>query len=159
AAPSSSRRPCVLALPRPRYPSSPCCSSSARSATSSPRARPSIGSSAGSARSSSTHGSSARQSRSHAAPSALRCAVRAELQEALVQRILAHLDARTTDTGAGPHRQPVASYVDPVRYAREVGTLFNELPLAIAHSSQLAHPGDFLTHDASGVPLLVVRRD
>lgn len=85
--------------------------------------------------------------------------MRAERQEALVRRILAHLDARTTDTGAGPHREPVASYVDPVRHAREVGELFSELPLAIAHSSQLARPGDFLTHDASGVPLLVVRRD
>ena len=86
-----------------------------------------------------------------------RCAL--SCSESLVRRILAHLDARTTDTGAGPHREPVASYVDPVRHAREVGALFRELPLAIAHSSQLATPGDFLTHDASGVPLLVVRGD
>lgn len=37
--------------------------------------------------------------------------------------------------------------------------LFRRLPVAIAHASQLAAPGDFLTHDASGAPLLVVRGD
>ncbi len=84
--------------------------------------------------------------------------MRAELQQALVRRVLAHLDARTTDTGTGPHRQPVAAYLDPVRHAREAA-LFTDLPVAIAHASQLAKPGDFLTHDASGVSLLVVRRD
>jgi len=81
------------------------------------------------------------------------------VQQALVRRVLAHLEARTTDTGAGPHAQPVASYIDPVQYARESHTLFGELPLAIGHSSQLANPGDFITHDWSGSPLLVVRHD
>jgi phenylpropionate dioxygenase-like ring-hydroxylating dioxygenase large terminal subunit len=33
------------------------------------------------------------------------------------------------------------------------------MPLVVAHSSMLAAPGDFVTHDLSGVPLLVVRGD
>lgn len=82
-----------------------------------------------------------------------------ELQRQLVRRVLAHLDARTTDTAAAPSTRSVAAYTDPALYARECATLFRDLPLPIAHVSQLAAPGAFLTHDASGVPLLIVRGD
>jgi len=53
----------------------------------------------------------------------------------------------------------VAAYVDEARHERELGKLFRDYPLAIGHSSQLAAPGDFFTHDATGVPLLVTRGD
>src|SRR5687768_652890 len=79
------------------------------------------------------------------------------LQRTLVHRLLAHLEHRTTDREPAPSRLPVAAYADADRLAREQAKIFRELPLAIAHSSQLAAPGDFLTHDHSGVPLLVVR--
>ena len=78
------------------------------------------------------------------------------LQAQLVRRVLAHLEHETTDAAA-PSSQPIEAYADPARFAREVDTLFRDLPLAIGHVSQLAKPGDFITHDASGVPLLVVR--
>jgi phenylpropionate dioxygenase-like ring-hydroxylating dioxygenase large terminal subunit len=82
-----------------------------------------------------------------------------ETQIALVKRVLAHVDRKTTDTGAGPTLQPVAPYVDRARFEREIAVLFRKLPLAIAHGSTIPQPGDYFTHDASGVPLLVVRRD
>jgi phenylpropionate dioxygenase-like ring-hydroxylating dioxygenase large terminal subunit len=81
------------------------------------------------------------------------------LQQTLVRRVLAHLEQRTTDSEPAPSRLPFAAYADADRLAREQLRLFRELPLAIAHASQLAAPGDFLTHDRSGVPLLVVRGD
>jgi phenylpropionate dioxygenase-like ring-hydroxylating dioxygenase large terminal subunit len=85
--------------------------------------------------------------------------VHPELQRRLVTRVLAHLDARTTDTADRASTRAVAAYVDPSVFAKERATLFRGLPLAIAHVSQLAAPGSFVTHDASSVPLLVVRGD
>ncbi|HWO26320.1 MAG TPA: SRPBCC family protein [Kofleriaceae bacterium] len=82
-----------------------------------------------------------------------------DLQAALVRRVLAHLEQRTTDAEAAPSTVPVAAYADPARLERERARLFRDLPLAIGHASQLPAPGDFITHDATGAPLLVVRTD
>ena len=71
--------------------------------------------------------------------------------------MLAHLEHATTDSAAAPTLQPAAAYADPERYGREVQTVFRRLPLAVGHVSQLAKAGDFITHDHSGVPLLVAR--
>ncbi len=77
----------------------------------------------------------------------------------LVRRVLAHVETRTTDHAAMPTTRAVAAYVDAERHEREVQALFRGLPVAIAHRSALAAPGDFVTHDANGRPLLVVRGD
>lgn len=82
-----------------------------------------------------------------------------QLQHQLVRRVLAHLEHETTDRDAAPTRLGVDAYVDPARYDREHARLFRDLPLPIGHASRLRAPGDFLTHDASGVPILVVRGD
>jgi phenylpropionate dioxygenase-like ring-hydroxylating dioxygenase large terminal subunit len=78
---------------------------------------------------------------------------------ALIERVLAHAETKTTDTAAAPSFEPARPYVDEAHHAREVSQLFRRIPLAIAHASTVAKPGDFLIHDASGVPLLVVRGD
>jgi phenylpropionate dioxygenase-like ring-hydroxylating dioxygenase large terminal subunit len=67
--------------------------------------------------------------------------------------VLAHLEHKTTDTEPAPTLQPVAQYLDAAP------ALFRELPVIVGHASQVAAPGDFITHDASGVPLLIVRGD
>ncbi len=54
---------------------------------------------------------------------------------------------------------PVERYLDADRYAREVDVLFRQTPQLVAHTSQLAEPGDFLVHDAAGVPVLLMRGD
>jgi phenylpropionate dioxygenase-like ring-hydroxylating dioxygenase large terminal subunit len=82
----------------------------------------------------------------------------------LVRRVLTHVEAKTTDTDASgqPTRLEAAAYADQDRLAREIRVLFGgkgEVPIAIAHGSELPKPGDFLTHDDSGAPLLVVRRE
>jgi phenylpropionate dioxygenase-like ring-hydroxylating dioxygenase large terminal subunit len=61
--------------------------------------------------------------------------------------------------GEGPSTVGVPTYVDDARFSREQERLFRALPLAVAHVSQLPSPGSFVTHDASGVPLLIVRGD
>lgn len=82
-----------------------------------------------------------------------------EIQTRLVKRILAHVEARTTDREEGPSTLPIEAYADAARLDRETETLFRALPLPVAHASALAAPGDFVTHDDAGVPLLVVRGD
>lgn len=77
----------------------------------------------------------------------------------LVRRVLAHLETRTTDRDEAETTLDVAAYLDEARFAREVERLFRGLPVMIAHASVLASPGDFVTHDALGLPLLVVRGD
>ena len=84
--------------------------------------------------------------------------MRPELQRSLVRRVLAHLEARTTDTEAAPSRRAASAYTDPAVFERE-RAMFRTGPIAVAHATQLAEPGSFITHDASGVPLLVVRGD
>jgi phenylpropionate dioxygenase-like ring-hydroxylating dioxygenase large terminal subunit len=78
-------------------------------------------------------------------------------QVELIRRGLAHVASRTTDRDAEPTTVPVEHYIDERRYAREIDVLFRQGPITVGHSSQLVAPGDFLTHDGSGVPLLVVR--
>lgn len=85
----------------------------------------------------------------------------AKRQIELVKRALAHVAARTTDadTKRGPTRLRAATYLGEERLAREQERLFRTLPLVVAHSSMLRSPGDFITHDQGGIPLLVVRGD
>lgn len=52
---------------------------------------------------------------------------------------------------------PVEQYTCPKFYKAEQRALFQGLPLVVGHTSELKEPGDFLTHDAAGIPLLLVR--
>jgi len=89
--------------------------------------------------------------------------MRPELQHQLIERVLAHVEHRTTDTEDRPTLLPTAAYYAgadrEARFAREQTALFRELPVLAGHVSQIPNPGDFFTHDASGVPLLIARDD
>jgi phenylpropionate dioxygenase-like ring-hydroxylating dioxygenase large terminal subunit len=80
-----------------------------------------------------------------------------DLQCPLVRRVLAHLDARTTDSDPGMTTVPIEAYADAKRIERESARLFRDYPLVVGHVSQVPNPGDFFTHDASGVPLIITR--
>jgi len=83
----------------------------------------------------------------------------AKKQLELVRRSLAHVATRNTDRDPKPTTVAVQTYLDERRYAREREVLFRRSPVAVAHVSQLVSPGDFVTHDGTGIPLLVVRGD
>lgn len=76
-------------------------------------------------------------------------------QVALVRRILGHMQAGTTDRGAAAG-SPVTRYLSSERLAREQ-KMIRSLPVMICASSSVAQPGDWFTHDLSGVPIVVVR--
>ncbi|MFL6129079.1 MAG: aromatic ring-hydroxylating oxygenase subunit alpha [Mycobacteriales bacterium] len=78
-------------------------------------------------------------------------------QHRLIERILTHLDRRTTDAGGEERYVPVTDYLDPQLYAAEVEAAHRSRPLIVGHAGQLAEPGDFITDEVAGTPVLLVR--
>jgi phenylpropionate dioxygenase-like ring-hydroxylating dioxygenase large terminal subunit len=81
------------------------------------------------------------------------------LQTRLASEIFRHMAAGTTDLVPEEMQQPVRLYFDPLHAARERAALFRCLPLVAAHGSELPEPGDFVTCDLAGTPVLIVRQD
>jgi phenylpropionate dioxygenase-like ring-hydroxylating dioxygenase large terminal subunit len=77
----------------------------------------------------------------------------------LTRQILTHLDAGTTATVDEVMRNPITNFTCPDRLAREQEILFRKHPLMLALSGDLAAPGDYITNDHLGVPILMVRGD
>ena len=83
--------------------------------------------------------------------------MQAELQQELSRRLFAHLDAGTTDVWPDVVRQPVSAYTCPDRAERERRELFQRRPLFVGLSGLLPNPGDWITSDETGIPVLIVR--
>jgi Rieske 2Fe-2S family protein len=83
--------------------------------------------------------------------------VRHEKQVELLDRVLGHVESHSTQLADEEGRVPVSNYTSPERLAQESRVLFRRYPLIVGHASELPKPGDFMTHDASGVPLVIVR--
>jgi phenylpropionate dioxygenase-like ring-hydroxylating dioxygenase large terminal subunit len=79
-------------------------------------------------------------------------------RRALVARIREYIDSGTTAMAPQVFRNPLKAYASPERLAQEQSTLFRDFPLLLGLSCDLRNPGDFLTDDYSGVPLLLVRQ-
>ncbi len=75
----------------------------------------------------------------------------------LTKEVLAHLDARTTALAPDVMYHATAAYASPERLALEKQILFRKYPLLMGLSCQLPSPGDYLTDDFSGLPIIVVR--
>jgi phenylpropionate dioxygenase-like ring-hydroxylating dioxygenase large terminal subunit len=78
-------------------------------------------------------------------------------QVAYIERLLGMARTNTRDDAPGLSHAPVREYFDPARYESEVGLLFRRYPVVVAFSGQLRKPGDFVTHNDTGQPILVVR--
>jgi choline monooxygenase len=73
----------------------------------------------------------------------------------IVHRILAHIDAGTTDEGDA-WREPVEAYLDPARFADEL-RLLRSMPSVYVPCVAIPNPGDHVERVAFGVPLFAVR--
>lgn len=78
---------------------------------------------------------------------------------ALIERIIAYADNKTTDMAEQGGQLPVSRYSDPGRFEVECETIFGRLPRAVGHGSQIPDTGDFITVEAGHQPLLIVRRE
>jgi phenylpropionate dioxygenase-like ring-hydroxylating dioxygenase large terminal subunit len=73
----------------------------------------------------------------------------------VVRRVLAHVDAATTDEGPA-WREPVENYVNPLRFDEEL-RLLRAMPSVFVPSATIPNPGDRVERTAFGVPLFAVR--
>ena len=78
-------------------------------------------------------------------------------QLALTARFFAHIDQRTTDSADAQALNDVRAYTCLEHFAQEQALLFRAQPLLAALSCQLPNPGDFLTEDRTGIPVLLTR--
>lgn len=82
-----------------------------------------------------------------------------EAQVEQLQKIFGYLDAGETAMGDAAYRHHVSDYISPDQAGREREMLFRHEPLLIGLSCELPNPGDYVTDDFSGVPILVVRNE
>ncbi len=73
----------------------------------------------------------------------------------IVRRILAHIDAGTTDEGDA-WREPVENYLDPARFTTEL-ELLRSFPSVYLPSAAIPNAGDHVERATFGVPLFAVR--
>ncbi len=76
---------------------------------------------------------------------------------AVLKRLLAHVEAGTTQEVEAPWRNDVTHYTSQQRLDREIGALFRTHPLLVGLSADWAKPGDYRTDDFAGVPMLISR--
>jgi nitrite reductase/ring-hydroxylating ferredoxin subunit len=76
---------------------------------------------------------------------------------AVGRRLLGHIEARTTDLAAAMFRNKVINYSCRERAALEREKLFRDQPIFMGLSMRLPKPGDYLTEDVAGMPVLMTR--
>ncbi len=81
----------------------------------------------------------------------------AKTRASLAAELQQHLRAGTSPLADRELENPVDVYDDPARLEREIARLFRGFPIVVGHASQLRGPGDFLSAEVAGVPVLVVR--
>jgi phenylpropionate dioxygenase-like ring-hydroxylating dioxygenase large terminal subunit len=76
----------------------------------------------------------------------------------LAARLLAHLDAGTTDSAPDVRAVDVRDYLDEERWAREVDRIFRHSPVVVALTAHVPTPGAYRSVDLAGIPVLTVRQ-
>jgi phenylpropionate dioxygenase-like ring-hydroxylating dioxygenase large terminal subunit len=79
--------------------------------------------------------------------------------QAVIERILGHIQNSTTDLAAEIWREPVEHYISEQRQGMEIESAFRRSPTAFCPSAALAAPGDFVARTAAGTPVVAVRGD
>lgn len=80
-------------------------------------------------------------------------------EPSIAQRVLDHIDHKTTDLSEVCWREPVANYRSPARLAAELDQVFRRTPTPFCPSAALPEAGSFVARDAAGTPILAVRGD
>ena len=85
--------------------------------------------------------------------------MRTDRQIEMVARLLDADPYRCWSYAAETMRNPAARYVDPTWFEDEKKALFRDRPQFVGLSVECAKPGDYLTRDCGGVPIMVVRQE
>jgi phenylpropionate dioxygenase-like ring-hydroxylating dioxygenase large terminal subunit len=73
------------------------------------------------------------------------------------RKLLGYLEKRTTALAEDVYRNPVGDYTCPQQAERERELFFRKGAFNVGLSALLPNPGDWMTHDYSGVPILLTR--
>src|SRR5689334_4227554 len=76
---------------------------------------------------------------------------------AVGKRLIGHIDGRTTDLADALFRNKTVNYSCRERAALERERLFRSMPIFMGLSTRLPKPGDYLTEDVAGMPVLLTR--
>ena len=76
---------------------------------------------------------------------------------AVGERLLGHIDGPTTDLAGAMFRNPVSAYFCRDRAILERERLFRDHPIFMGLATRLAKPGDYLTEDVAGMPVVMTR--
>jgi phenylpropionate dioxygenase-like ring-hydroxylating dioxygenase large terminal subunit len=79
-------------------------------------------------------------------------------QVSTAHKLLWYLDTRTTAMADSVYRNPVSDYICPQQAALEREVFFRRGAINIGLGCRLPNPGDYMTDDYTGVPILLVRR-
>ena len=79
-------------------------------------------------------------------------------QAAEAGKLLSYLDTRTTAIDDCIYQDLVRKYTGPRQAALEREVLFRRGPINIGLGWLLTNPGDSMTHDYTGVPILLTRQ-
>ena len=77
----------------------------------------------------------------------------------VARRLLANVDAGTSDQTESQMKLPITVYRDPQRWETEMEQVFRRSPLVVALSCDLRQQGDYDTLEIADRPILVVRGD
>jgi len=83
--------------------------------------------------------------------------MRREDQIVEARKLLGHLENRTTALADGIYRNPVSGYTCERQAASEREVFFRKGAFCVGLSALLPNSGDWMTHDYSGVPILLAR--
>jgi phenylpropionate dioxygenase-like ring-hydroxylating dioxygenase large terminal subunit len=92
-----------------------------------------------------------------AGPKGLRMSTNTTEDAAIVERVLKHVAAGTTDTGTDVWREPVENYRSPARFEAELAHVMRRTSSPFCPSAALPTAGAYVARTAAGVPLLAVR--
>lgn len=79
------------------------------------------------------------------------------IDDHITDRLIQHLRNDTTDMGQSDLLVPISNFVNPERAAQERAVL-RRLPVVVGHRSEIPNPGDFVTREILGTPLIIVRQ-
>ena len=75
----------------------------------------------------------------------------------VVQRVLDHIDNKTTDLASSSWREPVENYRSEERFAAELDLVLRSQPVGFCPSAALSETGSFVAREAAGTPVIAVR--
>ena len=83
--------------------------------------------------------------------------MRRDRQLELMRRLMKHLDEGSTAMKERMFRNPMSAYADPERHKRERQVFFRDRPILMGLSGRVRKPGDYVTDNVDGVPVILVR--